>query len=381
VCDGDGVYLYDETRYRGRCIKLTGDEDDLSDLGFNNIAESIRVRGGYTATLFVDQGYQGFSSTFTADDPDLAEDGIGNNRASSIRVRRGAIPEENRCGDERGEGIYLYEDLDFRGNCLRFTRDERDLSSYAFADTASSLRIRGAFTATLYADTNFGGVSSTFTADDRDLSDNAVGENHAASLRVQRGAAVAGVGDCDGGLGAYLYEHPQFAGRCVKFTANVGDLRPLGFDDAASSVRVVGGGSVVLFRDLNGTGISTIYTQDDANIGDDSIGDNQVTSIAVQLGTGSPVASQCDGGAGVYLYEHPQFAGRCVRVAADALDLRVLGFDDIASSVRVVGSFTATLARDLGGTGVTSTFSGDDANLADDAVGDNQVTSVVVRPR
>jgi hypothetical protein len=208
-----------------------------------------------------------------------------------------------------------------------------------------------------------------------------VGENRTASLRVQRGAAVASVGDCDGGAGVYLYEHPQFGGRCLKFTASVGDLRTVGFDDTASSVRVVGGGSTTLFRDLSGTGISSSYTADDPNLGDEAIGDNQVTSVAVQLTANVPVANQCDSGAGVYLYEHPQFGGRCLKFTADAPDLRVLGFDDIASSVRVVGRFTATLARGLSGTGVTSTFTGDDANLADDAVGDNQITSVAVRSR
>jgi hypothetical protein len=70
-----------------------------------------------------------------------------------------------------------------------------------------------------------------------------------------------------------------------------------------------------------------------------------------------------------------------VRLTADAPDLRVFGFDDIASSARVVGRFTATLARDLSGTGVTSTLAQDDDNLADDAVDDNQVTSVAVRTR
>src|SRR5262245_27006590 len=73
-CDGsEGVYLYDGALYSGRCIRLIGDDIDLSDEAFNNIASSIRIIGDWTATLYVDQGYTGDSSTFTDDDSNLSD--------------------------------------------------------------------------------------------------------------------------------------------------------------------------------------------------------------------------------------------------------------------------------------------------------------------
>ncbi|MFL5805567.1 MAG: beta/gamma crystallin-related protein, partial [Roseiflexaceae bacterium] len=176
------------------------------------------------------------------------------------------------------------------------------------------------------------------------------------------------------------YEHPNYQGRCVKFTGDAPDLRTVGFDDTASSLRILGSWTATLYRDLSGTGVSSTFTADDANLADDAVGDNQATSVSVRR-TNVPSANACDGGEGVYLYEHPNYQGRCIKLTSDAGDLRSYNFDDIVSSVRVVGNWTATLYRDLYGTGISSTFTQNDPNVADDAIGDNQATSASVRRR
>jgi hypothetical protein len=279
ACTGEGVYLYEGKDYTGRCAKFTRDDPDLSDETFNNIASSIRIVGDWTATLFVDQNYGGSSSTFMRDDPDLTDNSVREDRASSIRVAAGNVPRENQC-DGR-DGVYLYEDKNFAGRCIRLTDDDSDLSDLAFNNIASSIEIHGDYTAILYVDQNYGGSSSTFTDDDSDLSNNSVGENHASSVRVQKGNVPSG-NSCDGGEGVYLYEHPNYQGRCVKLTGDAGDLRTLGFDDIVSSVSIVGNWTAVLFRDLYGTGISTTYTQSSPNVAGDPIGDNQATSVSVR---------------------------------------------------------------------------------------------------
>jgi hypothetical protein len=278
ACTGDGVYLYDGKNYGGRCIKLTADDTDLSDEAFNNITSSIRIVGDWTATLFVDQGYGGSSSTFTRDDPDLSDNSVRDDRASSVRIYQGNVPSENQCNGD--DGVYLYDGQDYTGRCIRLTSDDDDLSDEAFNNIASSIKIVGNWTATLYIDQNYSGSSSTFTSDDSDLGNNSVGDNRASSVRVVEGSAAGN--SCDGGEGAYLYEHPNYQGRCVKFTGDVGDLRTLGFDDIVSSVRIVGSWTAVLFRDLYGTGISTTYTQSSPNVAGDPIGDNQATSVGVR---------------------------------------------------------------------------------------------------
>jgi len=95
LCDGElGVYLYEQTNYRGRCWRFT---DEMRDLGESivgdNAASSLRIfGGGYTAKLYTDKSLAGTSSTFTADDPNLTNDAVGNDRASSIGIE-GPPPE------------------------------------------------------------------------------------------------------------------------------------------------------------------------------------------------------------------------------------------------------------------------------------------------
>jgi hypothetical protein len=279
ACTGEGVYLYDGKNYTGRCAKFTADDADLSDEAFNNLASSIRIIGEWTATLFVDQGYGGTSSIFTGDDPDLTDNSIRENRTSSIRVSQGDVPRENQC-DGR-DGVYLYDGKNFTGRCIKLTEDVSDLSELAFNNITSSIEIRGDWGATLYVDQNYSGSSSTFTGDDADLANNSIRDNSASSVRVAEGGAPT-ANNCDGGEGVYLYEHPNYQGRCVKLTGDAGDLRTLSFDDIVSSVRIVGRWTATLHRDLYGTGISTTYTQSSPNVAGDPLGDNQATSAIVR---------------------------------------------------------------------------------------------------
>src|SRR5690606_14640101 len=104
-CDGsEGVYLYELPQYGGICARFTSDSPDLRVQNFDDIASSVRLVGNYSAELARDLNYTGAISTFTADDPDLSGDAIGDNHATSLRVMRGGIPAaENRC--DGGEGV------------------------------------------------------------------------------------------------------------------------------------------------------------------------------------------------------------------------------------------------------------------------------------
>ena len=335
ACDGgEGVYLYEHPNNQGRCIKITADVPNLSAVGFNDLASSVRIVGNWITTLFESSDYRGRSSFFSTSDANLADNTIGDNTVSSVGVQRGT--RQTIC--DGGEGVYLYDQVNYGGSCIKLTDSVADLSTLGFNNIASSIRLIGNWTTALYVDQNFGGERSTFAQSDSDLSNNTIGDNRASSIGVSRGSSTPQENQCNGGEGVYLYEHPNYQGRCVKFTADAPDLRTLSFDDTASSIRVIGTWTATLFRDLSGTGIASVFTGDDPNIADDAIGDNQVTSIRLQRGQQS---SACDGGEGVYLYEHPFYQGRCIKLTGDLLDLRVVGFDDILSSIRVVGSWTA----------------------------------------
>ena len=74
-CTGDGIYLYEHSNYSGRCHKVTENDTDFGDDNFNDIISSIKFAGSYAgtyaATLYEHAWYQGVSSIFAGDDPDL----------------------------------------------------------------------------------------------------------------------------------------------------------------------------------------------------------------------------------------------------------------------------------------------------------------------
>lgn len=88
----NGVVLYEHSNYGGRCVTFTADDFNFVDNNFNDTASSIRFVGSYAtgweAVLYEHANYGGVSSTFRADDATLTNDTIGNDRASSIRIRR-----------------------------------------------------------------------------------------------------------------------------------------------------------------------------------------------------------------------------------------------------------------------------------------------------
>ena len=59
---------------------------------------------------------------------------------------------------------------------------------------------------------------------------------------------------------------------------------------------------------------------------------------------------------GVYLYEHINYGGRWIHVTSPVDDLRELGFNDIVSSVRIVGNYRATFYEHAGYAGARSTL-------------------------
>ena len=87
---------------------------------------------------------------------------------------------------------------------------------------------------------------------------------------------------CDGGAGVYVYEHPNFRGRCSKFTRTINNISLFDIgNDAASSIRIVGNYGAHLFEHAKFNGTSSSFVASDADLRNDPIGDNRVTSIQI----------------------------------------------------------------------------------------------------
>jgi len=89
-----------------------------------------------------------------------------------------------------GDGVYLYEDINYGGACLKWTSDDPELGDDGFHDTASSIRFVGYFgggraKATLYEHAYYTGAATQFAADDPWLGDDAIGNDRADSIRIE----------------------------------------------------------------------------------------------------------------------------------------------------------------------------------------------------
>lgn len=136
VSPGCRVFLYQDELFRGRETVVSSDVRTLrgSSVG-NDSVSSFRLdctgAGGRGVTLFSDDGFRGTQERLFADDPDLADNrGVGNDRASSVRV-------------DQGCEAWLFADRDFRGASVYLTGDVPALDRTALGnDRVSSVQVR-----------------------------------------------------------------------------------------------------------------------------------------------------------------------------------------------------------------------------------------------
>ena len=94
ACDGQpGIQIYVDINYGGACLKLTSDVADLrwytaptSGGTWDNNLSSIKVFGGYKATVYGGYTFTGTSQVITADDSSTLDNTPGNDTVSSIKV-------------------------------------------------------------------------------------------------------------------------------------------------------------------------------------------------------------------------------------------------------------------------------------------------------
>lgn len=111
-------------------------------------------------------------------------------------------------------------------------------------------------------------------------------------------------------------------------------------------------------------------------------GTNNKTQNAYITVSAPPNPTDCADGEGVILYENPNHTGRCTRFTGDDSDL---GNDPIgdnqASSIRIIGNYEASLYVNTGYSGGYSTFTADDPGLGNDTIGHDRASSIRVRRR
>ncbi len=268
--------FFTDPNYGGQCVtKGIGDYANPASIGLPNDAiSSIRVGGNTRVVLCRDDNFGGTCETFTGDDANLGDNAIGDNQVSSARVQ----PTGNGNCSPGSNEIALFTDANYGGQCVvRGAGNYRNPAAIGLPnDAISSIRVGSGALAVLCQHDNYGGTCETFTGDDPNLSDNGVGNDSASSAWVDATSPSWKV---------LLYEHPDFQGAGCGLREGGAANVCSGFNDVASSIRILPGWSARVWVDSDFNGASRCLTAGDANLADNTFEgggqmDNRISSLA-----------------------------------------------------------------------------------------------------
>lgn len=145
--------------------------------------------------------------------------------------------------------------------------------------------------------------------------------------------AAAGLGTAASAQEIILYDGPNYTGQQVRVTGDVRNLQSMGFNDRASSFRVVRGEwELCQHDDYNGTCIT--HASDQPSLGRMN---DQITSLRpAGRHPGGPGGGH-PGREAITLYSGANYTGRSVTLTVAATDLRQYNFNDEARSIRHSG--------------------------------------------
>lgn len=210
------ITLYEHADFNGRKVILTESNMDLTQIGFNDKASSLKVASG-TWIVYQHINYEGRSYQVSAGSYNYGDicGSIGNDVISSVKL----ISNE----------ICLYEHSGFGGTAMPLTESVPNLVTLGFNDKASSVRVAQG-TWTLYEHVNYQGRSMLVTPGSYDIQKirEGLGNDVASSVKQM---------SCE----IILYEHSDFKGMALPLTQSTPNLVDLGFNDKASSIIVVSG--------------------------------------------------------------------------------------------------------------------------------------------
>lgn len=147
-----------------------------------------------------------------------------------------------------------------------------------------------------------------------------------------------------------LYEHAEFAGAQVTLRGWTPDLSTTGFNDRASSL-VVASGRWELCTEAEFKGTCAVFTRGEYPLIEARLND-RISSARETGSYGERRGGYNNYGRGaIELFDQAGFAGRALRLDADASSLGSSGFNDRAASVNVVqGTWELCSDAEFGGT-------------------------------
>ncbi|NWH07088.1 MAG: hypothetical protein HXY22_00285 [Alphaproteobacteria bacterium] len=228
------ITVCEDNDMRGRCVTLRHGVNNLRDWGISNAISSFRINSG-AWLLCNGVDFRGDCRRFTNSVRNLNGTPFQDAVSSLRPVRR------DGSGSERS-AIVIYERTNFRGRSWVFTDDIANLAALGLNDQGSSVRVLGG----TWQICRHSGYRGCYTIRE-DIADmRAVGlNNQISSIREgYRGPDDwDGPGRPGGGRGAEitLYRDSGYRGPSRTIRYEESNLAAIGFNDAASSLRLSGG--------------------------------------------------------------------------------------------------------------------------------------------
>jgi hypothetical protein len=239
-------------------------------------------------------------------------------------------PQEQQIG---GIGIAVFSDSNFRGRNATFRNDTPDLGPYELNDRISSLRVAPGEIWEVCEHANYGGRCQVFSGSEPNL-DRTSWSDAISSLRRVEGGAGGGayppIQPPRGGL--ELFSDTRFRGERRFITDAMSDLRRLGFDDDAESLRLDSSRSWEVCADTNFRNCRVV-NNDWADL--DRIDMSERVSSVRPLEQSDVERPPSGGPERLVLFDDRQYRGRTFNVDEEMPFLS--GFNDRAESVQVFG--------------------------------------------
>jgi hypothetical protein len=228
-----------------------------------------------------------------------------------------------------GVGIAVFSDSNFRGRNATFRTDTPDLGPYDLNDRISSLRVAPGELWEACEHANYGGRCQVFSGAESDLDRSGWSDAISSLRRISGGDAGYPPAQPRGGV--ELFSNTRFRGERRLITDAVSDLRRLGFNDDAESVRLDSSQSWEVCADANFRSCR-IVSGDVADLDDIDMSE-RISSVRPVEDRGRPPSN--DGLERIVLFDDRQYRGRSFNVDDDMPNLS--GFGNRAESVQVFG--------------------------------------------
>ena len=338
VAQAAELTLYLQPNFNGRQLTLRGHTPDLGDIGFQDQVSSIVVNSGRWE-LCTQPDFKGDCAIVGPGEYPVLDSRL-NHRVESAR-EVGSYRERTGSYSAYGRGsLELFGQPGMRGKSMKLDRDAPTLEGSGFNDRASSLVVTEG-TWQLCSDAGYAGTCRIYSPGE--YADLGYGMAKAVSsarlLRTSRDAPAVMSGGYDtpaaptAGSRVILFDGPDFRGESLAVSGMNGSLNRAGFDNAAASMIVEGGGWLfctdAYFRgDCRVVGPGRYRTLRDLGL------DRNIASLRPSASVDNP-AARSPALPDLELYTEANFGGRSYPVRRDITNLGPTDFNDRTASIVV----------------------------------------------